>query len=51
MGDVPADPAVNLMESEPELGVIVMAVGALGATGVTASGPEGVPPKGSRYKR
>ena len=34
IGLVPAAPAVNLTESDPEEGVMVMPVGALGATGV-----------------
>ena len=51
MGDVPAGPAVNAIESEPEPGATETLVGALGATGETGAGPEGVAPKGSRYKR
>ena len=51
IGLVPATPAVNLTESDPEEGVMVMPVGALGATGVTGGGATIGPPRGSRYSK
>ena len=48
IGEVPAAPAVNLTESDPVLGVMVMPVGALGATGVGGGGATIGPPRGSR---
>ncbi len=51
IGLVPAAPAVNLTESDPEEGVIVTPVGALGATGVTGGGATIGPPRGSRYSK
>jgi hypothetical protein len=51
IGLVPAAPAVNLTESDPEEGVMVMPVGALGATGVGGGGATIGPPTGSRYNK
>ena len=51
MGEVPAEPAVNLTEICPEPVVMAIPVGALGATGVGGGGATMGPPTGSRYNR
>ena len=51
IGLVPAAPAVNLTESDPEEGVMVIPVGTLGALGVGGGGATIGPPTGSRYNR
>ena len=51
IGLVPAAPAVNLTESDPEEGVIVIPVGTLGALGVGGGGATIGPPTGSRYNK
>ena len=51
IGLVPAAPAVNLTESDPEEGVMVIPVGALGALGVGGGGAMIGPPIGSRYSK
>ena len=48
IGEVPAEPAVKATESRPELGVMMIPVGALGATGVGGGGATIGPPRGSR---